>query len=67
MVHAKLAKVMEICYQSWNFTNFAPKLYEICMFFGTTKKLSIYEDSLHFRMFSKKCSKCKNREEGGSW
>ena len=26
-------KVMEFCLQSWNFTNFAPKMYQICVFF----------------------------------
>ena len=29
----KWPKVMEFCYQSWHFTNFATKLYQICMFF----------------------------------
>ena len=31
-----LPEVMEFCYESWNFTEFAPKLYQICMFFATT-------------------------------
>ena len=34
-------KVMEFCYQSWNFTIFVPELYQICMFCATTKKVSI--------------------------
>ena len=25
-----LPKVMEFYFQSWNFTNFAPKMYQIC-------------------------------------
>ena len=50
-------KVMERCYQSWNFANFAPKLYEICLFFATTVKLNIHIESLHFLMFSAKCGK----------
>ena len=35
-------KVMEFCDQSWKFTNFSPKLYQICTFFVTTMKLSIF-------------------------
>ena len=31
-------KVMEFCYQSWNFTNFAPKLSEISMFLPPPRK-----------------------------
>ena len=54
---------MEFCYQSWNFTNFDPKLYKICIFFATTKKLNICVESLHFFMFSAKCRECKNQEE----
>ena len=54
-------KVMEFCYQSCNFTNFAPELYQICMcFFATTKKLSIDVGSLHFPTFSTKRCKCKS-------
>ena len=44
----KWTKVMEFCYQSWNFSNFDPKMHQICMFFVTTKKLSIIVESLHF-------------------
>ena len=32
-------KVMEYCAQSCNFTNFAPKLCQICIFLTTAKKL----------------------------
>ena len=49
------ATVMEFCYQSWNFTNFAPKMYQLCMFFATTKKVSIDVESPHFFTFSTKC------------
>ena len=32
MEHEKLAKGHGICfYQLWNFTNFAPELYQICI------------------------------------
>ena len=30
MEHGKLAKVMEFCDHSRNFTNFVPELYQIC-------------------------------------
>ena len=33
-------KVMAFCDQSWSFTNFAHRFYQICMFFVTAKKLS---------------------------
>ena len=47
-------KVMEFYDQSWNFTNFNPELYQICMSFATTKKLSIDVESLIFqRVFRK--------------
>ena len=49
-------KVMEFYDQSWKFTNFAPELYQICMFFAITTKLSI---DLHFLTFSAKRHKCK--------
>ena len=57
-------KVMEFCDQSWNFTNFAPKLYQICSFFVTSKKLSSVLESAHFLTFSAKC-KCKIRKRDG--
>ena len=44
-------KVMECYYQSWNCTNLAPELYQICMIFATTKKLSNDVESLHFPRF----------------
>ena len=34
-------------------------MYQICMFFATTKKLSIIVESWHFRTFSAKHLKCK--------
>ena len=49
-------EVMEFYDQSWIFTNFAPELYQICMLFATTTKLSIDVESPHFLMFSAKCS-----------
>ena len=48
-------KVMEFCDQSWNYTNFAPKLYQICIFLVTTKKLNSDLESLQFLTFSAKC------------
>ena len=33
MEHKQLAKSHGIYYQSWDFINFAPELYQICMFF----------------------------------
>ena len=58
-------KVMEFCYQSWNFTYFAPELYKICMLFATTEKLSIRVESPHFPMFSTKCRECKIEKRDG--
>ena len=54
-------KVMEFCNQSWNFTKFVPKLYQIC----TLKKLSIDVESSHFLMFSAKCHKYKIKKRDG--
>ena len=45
------SKVMEFCDQSWNFTNFAPKLCQICLDLVTTKKLSSDLECPHFLMF----------------
>ena len=45
---------MEFCDRLWNFTKFAPKLYQICIFFVTTKKLSCDLKSPHFLTFSAK-------------
>ena len=47
-------KFMEFCHQSWNFTNFGPELYQICMFFATAKKLSMDVESPHFPTLSTK-------------
>ena len=58
-------KVMEFCYQSWNFTNFAPELYEICMYFATTEKFRICVESPYFPMFSAKCCDCKIEQGDG--
>ena len=65
-------KVLEFCYQSWNF---ALKLYRFCMFFATTKskKLSISLESPHERdghgklrnrviVMEKCCQVCGNTE-----
>ena len=40
-------EVVEFCYQSWNFTNFAPELYQIC----SIKKLGIDVERPHFPTF----------------
>ena len=45
MEHEKLAK------KSWNLTNFASELYQICIVFITTKKLSTDLESPHFLTF----------------
>ena len=49
--------------QSWNFTNFAPNLYIICIFFDITKKLGSDLESLHFLTFSAKRRKIQNLGE----
>ena len=61
----KWPKVMEFCDQSWNFTNFTPKFYQICMFFVTSKKLGSNLESPHFLMFSTKCRECKIGKRDG--
>ena len=53
--------------KSWNFTNFVLKLYDSCMFFATTKKLIIHEESLHFLTFSAKRRKCEIWQQRWSW
>ena len=69
-------KVMEFCDQLWNLTNFVPELYQrhtcigpslyqICIFFVTTKKLSSDLESLHFPTFSAKRPKCKIGKRNG--
>ena len=60
-----LPKVMEFCYQSWNFTNFAPEMYVICKKFATTEQLSICVESLHFPVFSVKCRKIEQKNGHG--
>ena len=55
-------KVMRFCDQSWNFTNFAPELYQICIFSVTNKNLSSNLESLHFLTFSAKRWECKFRK-----
>ena len=54
-----------LCDQTWNFTNFAPKIYKICTCFATTKKLTIHVESLHFLTFYAKCHKYKNKKRDG--
>ena len=56
---------MVLCYQSWNFSNFAPKLYQIHMFFDTTEKLSNDVESPHFPTFSAKNTKFKTEKRDG--
>ena len=50
-------KVIEFCAQSWNFTNFANKLYQICIYLATTKKLSSDLESPHFPEVFRKTSR----------
>ena len=52
-------KSLNLCDQSWNFTNFAPELYQIYISFITTKKLSSDLESPPFPMFSTKHCECK--------
>ena len=59
-------KVMEFCAQSWNFSNFAPKLCQICIFLASTKKLSSDLESPHFLTFSAKRRKCKIGKKYGN-
>ena len=56
ITHEKLAKNIEYFNQSWEFTNFAPKLYQICRFLATTKKLSINVESAFSDFFSQNTS-----------
>ena len=60
-----LPKVMEFYDQSWNLTNFTNKLYQICTFFATTKKISIPVASPHFVSFSAKCCAYKIKMRDG--
>ena len=56
--HVMLLSVMEL-YQ------FCPKMYQVCVIFGATKKLSIDVESLHFRTFSTKRRECKIMKRDG--
>ena len=58
---------MEFCDQSRSSTNFAPKFYQIRMFFVTAKKMSSNLESLHFVDVFRKMSQMQNREERWSW
>ena len=62
MVHEKLAnmaKVMEFCDKSWNLTNFAPKLSQICNVFCKMLQMQNLEDrwSLEIKKWSWKIHK----------
>ena len=59
MQHEKLAKSHGILLLVKEFYQFCPILYKICMFFATTKKLSINVESLHFPTFCAKHRECK--------
>ena len=56
---------MEFCDQSWSFTNFAPELYQICIFFVTNKKLSSDLESPYFPRFSAKRCECNIGKRDG--
>ena len=74
----KMKMVME---KSWNMENwpkshgillsviefyqFCPQMYQSCMFFATTKKLTIDLESLHFATCSVKCRICKITKRDG--
>ena len=58
MEYEKFAKSHGILYLSWDFTNFAPELYQNCIFFVTTKELSSDLEILHFPLLSAKCRGC---------
>ena len=58
-------KIKKNCDQSWNSTYFAPKLYYICTFFATTKKININVESLYFPTFSAKCHMYKVETRDG--
>ena len=62
----KLPKSIESCYHSWNF---APELYQICIFFATTKKLSTDVGSCSPYFPNAFCTspQMQNREEILSW
>ena len=56
-------KVMEFCDQFWNFTNFAPGFYQICIFFVAIKKLCSNLESLHMLFFPQNVANAKLRRE----
>ena len=56
---------VEFCDQSWNLSNVAPELHQMCTFIATTKKLSINLESPHFPTFTAKCYKCKIEKRDG--
>ena len=70
MEHEKLAKklrnfVISHAILPQNLTNFAPKCYQICIFFITAKKWSSNQESLHFPAFSEKCRECEIGKRDG--
>ena len=56
---------MEFVYQSWNVINFAPELYQICIYFANTMKVNINVGSPHFLMFSANYWECKIVKKDG--
>ena len=56
-------KVTEFCDQFWNFTNFAPGFYQICIFFVAIKKLSSNLESLHLLCFPQNVTNAKLERE----
>ena len=58
-------KVMEFCDQSWNFSNVAPGLFQICISFATSKKLGIDLESPHCLTLCAKCCGFKMERKDG--
>ena len=58
-------KVIEFCDQSWNFTSFASKFDQICIFFVSTNNLSSNLESPHFLTFFAKCRACNIGKRDG--
>ena len=52
-------KVMGVCDQSWNFSNFTHGFDQICALFANIRKFSIGLESPHFPTFSAKCRECR--------
>ena len=65
MEHDKLTKSHGILLPVMEFYQFCLQLYQICMLFATTKKLSIELESPHFQMFSAKRQECKINKRNG--